>query len=72
MKPQERHQNIRDTLFGDIPLDSIAIPEETLAVEPWASFAWAKQLTDSDDTRNASTTLQGVLHMPGLESRHYL
>jgi hypothetical protein len=72
MKPLERHQNIRDTLFGDIPLDFIVIPEEAFAVEPWASFARAKLLTESHDTRNAATTLQGVLHMPGLESRHYL
>ena len=72
-KPGERRREIRDTLFGDMPLESvIGVPNETLAAEPWASFVQAKQFMDSGDTRNAAAAVQRVLEMPQLESRHYL
>ena len=72
-KPTQRHSEIRDTLFGDIPLSQwTRVPAETLASEPWASFRRAEQFIDSGDTRSASAVLQNVIEMPQLESRHYL
>lgn len=71
-KPRERQLDIRDALFGDMPLESFVLPTQTAALEPWASFARARQLADSDDTRSAAAALQGVLNMPELESRQYL
>jgi len=72
-KPTQQRVEIRDTLFGDMPLtDWIRVPAETMASEPWASFGRAKQLIDSGDTGNAAVLLQKVLETPQLESRHYL
>jgi hypothetical protein len=69
----ERHREIRDALFGDMPLESIiGVPTETLAVDPWASFVRAKRFMDSGDARSATAALQSVLDMPELESSHYL
>jgi hypothetical protein len=71
-KSSERHE-IRDTLFGDTPLSQwSSVPTETMALEPWASFGRAKQFMDSGDNRGAIASLQGVLEMPEVESRHYL
>lgn len=72
-KPTQRPVEIRDTLFGDIPLAQwIHVPAETMASEPWASFGRAKQFIDSGENRGAAAVLQSILGMPQLESRHYL
>jgi len=71
-KPRQRKPEIRDALFGDMPLESFVVPAQTAASEPWASFARARQLAESGDTRSAAGALQGILNMPELESRHYL
>ncbi len=61
---------IRETLFGDMPLSSWGTGKP--AAEPWASFARAKALTESGDDAEAAGTLLEIVQMPGLESRHYL
>lgn len=62
---------IRDTLFGDLPLDQWAKDDDASA-EPWASFVKAKQLLQKGDRSSAAAVLQKITAMPGLESRHYL
>ena len=69
-KSRDRPPEIRDTLFGDMPLAEF-LPETTTH-EPWASFRRALDFIDSRDPRGAIAVLQGVLEIPELESRHYL
>jgi hypothetical protein len=60
---------IRETLFGDMPIDSWANHSNA---EPWTSFAKAKAEIERDNKQMAAHFLQQVIQMPGLESRHYL
>jgi hypothetical protein len=62
--------NIRETLFGDKPLTSWGKTSST--GEPWFSFTKAKNLIESGNDLAAVGTLQEILQMSGLESRHYL
>ncbi len=62
--------DIRETLFGDMPLSDWATGKP--AAEPWASFARAKALTESGDDPEAAGALLEIVQTPGLESRHYL
>jgi hypothetical protein len=64
---------IRDTLFGDMPMSRfLTISSEAFSMEPWASFLCAKQHIDSGEPKAAAEALQRILGMPQLESRHYL
>lgn len=62
--------DIRETLFGDMPLSYWATGKP--AAEPWASFARAKALVDAGDAPEAAGALLEVVQTPDLESRHYL
>ena len=64
-------RTIRDTLFGDMPLDEWATDEDAIA-EPWTSFVKARKLLQKGDKSSAAAMLQKITSMPGLESRHYL
>jgi hypothetical protein len=67
------HLAIRDTLFGDIPLaELVLVPQETLAMEPWASFDCANRAIEAADKRVAIGALRSILEMPNLESRMHL
>jgi hypothetical protein len=67
---QDKKLVIRDTLFGDLPLNQwLQSPPHA---EPWTSFARAQEAFDRSDKQSAIATLQSVLNMPDLESRHYL
>jgi hypothetical protein len=64
---------IRDTLFGDMPMSRfLTISSEAFAMEPWASFLGAKQHIDSGEPKAAVEALRRILGMPQFESRHYL
>lgn len=68
-----RPLEIRDTLFGDIPISQfLSISAAALALEPWVSFQSAKQLIDTGERQGATEALRHILGMPQLESRHYL
>jgi hypothetical protein len=69
-KPQQ--PEIRDVLFGDLPISQW--PSKTAAsdAETWLSFAKARDHLTSGHTREAVHLFQGVLEMPELESRHYV
>lgn len=61
-------QSLRDTLFGDLPLETW----ERDGSEPWASFAAATELLRRGDARSARDILLDVVTRPSLETRHYL
>jgi hypothetical protein len=61
--------DIRDTLFGDLPLDSWAA--QGPGVEPWLSFASARDDLARGNGQGAVATLCMIAQMQGLESRHY-
>jgi hypothetical protein len=63
---------IRETLFGDMPLSRWASFSTQTTSEPWALFERARRFIESRDTQSATAALQGILEIPGLESRHYL
>jgi len=73
MREWMRDVQIRDPLFGDLPLaqwsgDSL----EDRHAEPWRSFRLAKQQRAQRDDQAAKATLHEILLTPNLESRHYL
>jgi hypothetical protein len=62
---------LRDTLFGDVPLSSwVSEPRPNL--EPWATFAQACDARAAGRTSEAVDRLRAVAAMASLESRHYL
>jgi hypothetical protein len=71
-KPKPPTTEIRETLFGDMPLSRWASFSTQTTSEPWASFERLRHFIESGDTQSATATLQGILEIPGLESRHYL
>ena len=62
---------LRDTLFGDVPLSSW-VSEPRPSLEPWATFAQARDALAAGRASEAVDRLQAVAAMPALESRHYL
>jgi len=70
-RTQEKKLEIRDTLFGDLPL-SQWLPQSLPQTEPWTSLARANQCLDKNDKPGAIAILQAIVAMPDLESRHYL
>jgi hypothetical protein len=73
LRPESIHREIRNTLFGDVPLADVvrAHPKVTLG-EPWASFVRARDLRDSGDVVGAKNAMQQVLAMSDLETRVFL
>jgi hypothetical protein len=61
---------IRDTLFGDMPLADWAQHNELGS--PWSEFADVKVRLDSRDVPAATALLQQIAATPNLEPRHYL
>jgi hypothetical protein len=70
-RPAKKKPEIRDALFGDLPL-SQCLPQSLANTEPWISLARAKQSLELGDKPGALATLQSVLATPDPESRHYL
>lgn len=62
--------NIRDTLFGDLPM--IHWPGGDANGMPWDLFRQARDLRDLDQEAKAASLLRQVIDTPGLEARHYL
>ena len=72
-KPVQGRSEMRDTLFGDLPLPQwVSGSTNSMSLEPWASFGRVKHSLESGDTQSATQTLRRILEMPGLESRQYL
>ena len=71
-KKKPPQPEIRNVLFGDLPISQW--PSETASsdAEPWRSFATARNHLNSGHTQEAVNLFRSVLAMPELESRHYL
>lgn len=63
---------IRDTLFGDMPLDHWPRNGVNTELFPWSAFVSAQKNLSSGDTAAAVQNLREVLAHSGLESRQYL
>jgi len=71
-KPQAQTTEIRETLFGDMPLSRWASNPAEASCEPWISFERTRNFIESGDKKSATASLQQILETQGLESRHYL
>jgi hypothetical protein len=60
---------IRDVLFGDLPLATWASLGP--GAEPWQSFAAAQQAVEAGQPERAVDILHRIAETEGLESRHY-
>jgi hypothetical protein len=70
LKPDSIHREIRETLFGDLPLSRlIQSPPGTLLAEPWNSFARARDLIAVEDREGARNVLRNILQIPNLDTR---
>ncbi|MBL8725928.1 MAG: hypothetical protein JNK49_17925 [Planctomycetes bacterium] len=61
--------DLRETLFGDLPLATYGVGQTGA---PWMHFAAAAKSLECGDPAAAIAALQSVLAMVGLESRHAL
>jgi len=73
LNPSSIHREIRNTLFGDVPLAELvrAHPKVPLS-DPWASFQRARDLKDNGDQPGAKKAVHHILDMPDLETRVFL
>jgi hypothetical protein len=73
LNPSTIHREIRNTLFGDVPLSELvkAHPKVQLT-EPWASFHRARDLRDAGDMAGAREAVRRIVTMPDLETRVFL
>lgn len=65
-------ESIRDTLFGDLPLDRWPPEGADASAYPWSSFAQARELLAAGETQAAKQCWFEIVHHPELESRHHL
>jgi hypothetical protein len=63
---------IRETLFGDMPLDAWPNGGETTDEMPWGAFVSARVHLQSGNPSDAITWWRHILEQPGLEPRQYL
>jgi len=67
------HLGIRETLFGDMPMERwLDISPQALAAEPWAYFDRANRLLIAGDKLGATDIFREILTKTNLESRFYL
>jgi hypothetical protein len=71
-KSPEPANAIRDTLFGDMPLDQWPPNEEQADVFPWSAFVAARSRLTAGNVETAVAGWREVLAHPGLEPRQYL
>jgi hypothetical protein len=69
--PAATPPSVRDTLFGDGPLESWPVGDHADR-EPWATFVTARRFVAAGDIGNAVVGWQRVVAMPGLEARHHV
>ena len=63
---------LRDTLFGDLPLEQWPPPGAGSTEFPWSAFASARTDLAAGRTEAAVAAWRQIVARPGLESRHYL
>jgi hypothetical protein len=72
-KPEPKSNSMRDTLFGDLPMEqwpSANAPGANL--EPWSRFVQARDALSKGKKTDAIAHWQRITDMPNLESRHYV
>ena len=70
LKPESIHREIRNTLFGDVPLAEVVRPHPKVTLaEPWASFQRARDLRETGDMQGAKQAIRKVLEGPEVETR---
>lgn len=70
--PSKLPQTMRDTLFGDMPMEAWPPPRAGSEVfEPWRSFVKARDAIVAGHPEDAITTWRAITEMPNLESRPY-
>jgi hypothetical protein len=63
---------MRDTLFGDMPLDQFPKGGQPTDPPPWGSFVAARNKLRAGHQDEAIALWRSILELPNLESRHYL
>jgi hypothetical protein len=69
-KPAPTPRDLRDTLFGDAPME--AWPPKDIDGQPWDLFVRARNAAAAGRTADAIKAWQRIVGMPDLESRHYI
>ena len=70
LNPSSIHREIRNTLFGDVPLaELVRAHPKVLLAEPWASFQRARDLQGYGRHQGAKEAVRQILEMPDLETR---
>ena len=65
---QPQHE-IRDVLFGDLPISEWPKESNPSDEQPWSSFSEARNQLNSDRPQDAIHIYQRILDMPDLGSR---
>lgn len=71
-KKKKPQVNIRDILFGDVPIAQWPKEDKTNVEEPWATFVKARSHLRRKENPQAIQLYKKLLTMAKLESRHYL
>lgn len=70
-RDQPPPREIREILFGDVPLDEFPLSDKTQTDEPWLSFARAREAVHAGRINEATEIWHHISEMKDLESRHY-
>src|SRR4051812_24106371 len=62
---------VRETLFGDAPLEAWPSNASAAEHEPWATFVRGRDAFAAGQTESAIAAWRSIVATPGLESRHY-
>jgi hypothetical protein len=71
-KKRSPAEELRDTLFGDMPLNAWPADDEPATEVPWSLFVQARADLEAGRLPDAARNWMNVLEQPGLETRHYL
>jgi hypothetical protein len=71
-KQESSPLSLRDTLFGDLPIDQWTGNGSVAQGFPWSAFVLARARMKRGDRVAAVNNWREVINQPGLESRHYL
>ena len=70
LKPSLIHREIRDTMFGDLPLSRLVQVRHTAPLtEPWASFQRARKLIEAGDQHDLQPSKVNNHIIPHIRSR---
>lgn len=73
LRPESIHREIRNTLFGDVPLaEVVRVHPKVQLAEPWLLFQRARDFRDAGDVEGAKNAIRPILTMPDLETRVFL